>query len=131
MLVFSSKLDVQESFWHIRLDEQSSLLTTMITPYGRYRWARLPFGLNVSSEIFQRKLNEALEGLDGTCTIANDIIIAGQGETEKKALQDNKSKRQKVIDRCEERNVILNADKIVVGLKEIAFHGHLFGRNQS
>lgn len=106
------------------MDEQSSLLTTMITPYGRYRWARLPFGLNVSSEIFQRKLNEALEGLDGTFTIANDIIIAGQGETEEKALQDNKSKRQKVIDRCEERNVILNADKMVVGLKEIAFHGH-------
>ena len=81
-----SKLDVQKSFWHIRLDEQSSLLTTMITPYGRYRWARLPFGLNVSSEIFQRKLNEALEGLDGTFTIANDIIIAGQGETEEKSL---------------------------------------------
>ncbi|XP_068212643.1 uncharacterized protein [Palaemon carinicauda] len=40
-----SKLDVQEAFWHIRLDEESSKLTTMITPFGRYRWARLPFGL--------------------------------------------------------------------------------------
>ena len=47
-----SKLDVQEAFWHVELDEQSSILTTMITPYGRYRWAMLPFGMKVSSEIF-------------------------------------------------------------------------------
>lgn len=72
-----SKLDVREAFWHVRLNEHSSLLTTMITPYGRYRWARLPFGLSVSSEIFQRKLNGALEGLEGSFTIADDIIIAG------------------------------------------------------
>ena len=52
------KLDVTHVFWHVQLDSQSSLLKTMITPFGRYRWTRLPFGLKVSSEIFQRKLNE-------------------------------------------------------------------------
>ena len=60
-----SKLDVQEAFWHVKLDAASSLLTTMITPYGRYRWARLPFGLKVSSEVFQKKLNESFEGIAG------------------------------------------------------------------
>ena len=96
----------------------------MITPYGRCRWARLPFVFNLSNEIFQRKLNEALERLDGTFTLADDIIIAGQGETEEEAFDDNKSKLQKVTDRCKERNVMLNADKIVVGLKVISFHGY-------
>lgn len=116
-----SKLDVREAFWHVRLDEQLSLLTTMITPYGRYRWACLPFGLSVSSEIFQRKLNEALEGLEGTFTITDDIIIAGQGKTDKEALRDNNTKLQSVIDRCSERHVILNVEKMVKG-KEISFH---------
>lgn len=119
-----SKLDVREAFWHVRLDEQSSLLTTMITPYGRYRWVRLRFGLSVSSEIFQRKLNEALEGLEGTFTIADDIIIAGQGKPDEEALRDNNTKLQRVIDRWNERYVILNAEKMVKGLKEISFHGH-------
>ena len=96
----------------------------MITPYGRCRWARLPLVFNLSNEIFQRKLNEALERLDGTFTLADDIIIAGQGETEEEAFDDNKSKIQKVTDRCKERNVMLNADKIVVGLKVISFHGY-------
>ena len=48
-----SKLDVKQAYWHVRLDKESSLLTIMITPFGRYSWARLPFGLKVSSEIFQ------------------------------------------------------------------------------
>ena len=34
-----SKLDVKEAYWHVRLDEVSSKLTTMITPFGRFRWA--------------------------------------------------------------------------------------------
>ena len=62
-----SKLDVREAYWHVRLDEESSKLTTMITPFGRYRWKRLPFGLKVSSEIFQRKLDEALGGRSKRC----------------------------------------------------------------
>ena len=76
-----SKLDVQEAFWHVELDEQSSILTTMITPYGRYRWARLPFGLKVSSEIFQKRLNESLEGINRVICVADDIIVVGCGTT--------------------------------------------------
>ena len=48
-----TKLDVKEAFWHVHLDEQLSLLTTMIIPFGKFHWAQLPFGLPVSSEIKQ------------------------------------------------------------------------------
>ena len=44
-----SILDVKEAYWHVRLDEASNKLTTMITPFGRYMWKRLLFGLKVSS----------------------------------------------------------------------------------
>ena len=70
-----TKLDVTEAFWHVRLDKDSSKLTTMITPFGRFRWSWFPFGLNVSSEIFVQKLNEALNGLDDIFTIADDIMV--------------------------------------------------------
>ena len=52
-----SMVDLQSGYWHCELDHESSLLTTVITPFGRYRWEHLPFGMNVSAEIFQRKLN--------------------------------------------------------------------------
>ena len=76
-----SKHDVREAYWHVRLDEESSKLTTMISPFGRYRWRRLRFGLKVLSEIFQRKLDEALEGLAGVFSVVDDVVIAGCGQT--------------------------------------------------
>ena len=121
-----SKLDVKDAFWHVRLDEQSSLLTTMITPFGRYRWTRLPFGLKVSSEIFQRKLNEAIGDLDGVFIIADDIIVAGCGDTHHEAIEDNKVKLNKLYERCKEHNVILNDDKKEIAKSEIIVHGHRF-----
>lgn len=51
-------MDAKEGFWHVKLDEDSSLLTTFWTPFGRYRWTRLPFGLSSAPEEFQRKQHE-------------------------------------------------------------------------
>ena len=119
-----SKLDVREAYWHVRLDEESSKLTTMITPFGRYRWKRLPFGLKVSSEIFQRKLDEALGGLKGVFSVVDDIVIAGCGQTMEEAQIDNQRKLTKTLKRCAEKNIVLNEDKQQTGLTEITFHGH-------
>ena len=57
-----SKLVVKEAYWHVRLDDKSNYMTTMITPFVRFCWSRLPFGHIVVSEIFQRKVHEAMNG---------------------------------------------------------------------
>ena len=51
-----SKVDLRSGYWHCLLDQESSVLTTCITPFGRCRWTTLPFGSKASAEIFQRKL---------------------------------------------------------------------------
>lgn len=119
-----SKLDIKEAFWHVRLDEKSSYLTTMITPFGRYRWNRLPFGLKVSSEVFQHRLDETLGNLEGTFCVIDDIIIAGCGNSETEAKKDNEKKLSAVLEKCAEKNIVLNKDKQEVGLTEVRFHGH-------
>jgi hypothetical protein len=116
-----SKLDIREAYWHVKLSENSSRLTTMITLFGRYRWARLPFGLKVSSEIFQRKLTEAVGDMNGTFTIADDIIIAGCGQTDEETKCNHKMKLCKLYERFKEQKIILNDEKKEIGLKEITF----------
>ena len=54
-------LDVQQGFWHVELYDESSFLTTFNTPFGRYRFKRLPFGLSSSPELFQRRMHEVIE----------------------------------------------------------------------
>ena len=50
-----SVLDARNGFWQLVMDDESSHLTTKATPFGRFRWKRLPFGVPPAPEIFQQK----------------------------------------------------------------------------
>ena len=69
-----STVDLTTGYWHYLLDDESSLLSTFATPFGRYRWKRRQFGLSASSKIFQKWVNQALEGLEGILNIT-DILV--------------------------------------------------------
>nr|CAI5850622.1 unnamed protein product [Callosobruchus analis] len=53
---YFTKLDTNSGFHQIKLSPDSQLLTTFITPYGRYFFKRLPFGINFNSSILLRNL---------------------------------------------------------------------------
>ena len=72
-----SKLDIKQPYWHAKLDKRSSLLTTIITPFRRYRWDRFTFRLKASSETFQRKLYLVFIGLNGVICVADDLLVMG------------------------------------------------------
>ena len=82
-------LDVRHGFWHIPLDEESSFLTTFNTPFGRYRWRRMPFGICSALEVFQRRMHEMIEGLQGVEVVADDFVVVGFGNTQEEATQDH------------------------------------------
>lgn len=79
---FFTKLDAQHGYWAIKLDEESSLLTTFNSPFGRYKFNRLPFGLSVSQDIYQIKMDQILEQCPGTLGISDDICVYGKTEEE-------------------------------------------------
>ena len=56
-----SKLDAHHGYWSVSLDEESSVKTTFNSPFGRYRFLRLPFGLNLSQDVFQEMMDLILE----------------------------------------------------------------------
>ncbi|XP_008189195.1 uncharacterized protein K02A2.6-like, partial [Acyrthosiphon pisum] len=47
-------LDASKGFWQLPLTLKSSKLTTFITPFGRYRFKRLPFGIKIAPEVFHK-----------------------------------------------------------------------------
>lgn len=116
---YFTKLDARSGYWAVKLDHDSSLLTTFNTPYGRYRYLRLPFGLKSSQDEFQRKVDEVLEGLTGVVTIMDDILVYGSTRSE-----HDKNLRQ-VLNRSRERGIRLNEEKLEVGVTEVRYFGHL------
>ena len=79
---FFTKLDAHHGYWSIVLDQDSRLLTTFNSPFGRYHFLQLPFGLVCSQDIFQKKMNQILEECQGCIGIADDITIHGHTEAE-------------------------------------------------
>ena len=114
-----TKVDLASAFWHLELDEESSMLTTFATPYGRYRWLRLPFGLSVSSEIFQKHLHQELHVLPVVKCIADDVLIHGTNDA------DHDSNLERFMGRCQQKGIKLNSQKLELKAKEVPFHGYL------
>lgn len=116
-----SVFDLKMGYWHCELDDPSSYLTTFATPFGRYRWLRLPFGLKVSSEIFQKRLVHSLENLQGVQCVADDIIIYG------KDSESHDENVKNFLQRCQTLGIKLNKEKSQHRVREIKFLGHLLG----
>ena len=69
------KLKAVHGYFQLALDEESSYLTTFLSPQGRFRYLRAPMGLNASSDEWCRHSDVAVEGLDWCMMIVDDIII--------------------------------------------------------
>ena len=72
-----SKLDANSGFWQIPLAKESRLLTTFITPYGRFCFNKLPFGISSAPEVFQRQMSDILSDLPGVLCHIDDIVVFG------------------------------------------------------
>ena len=81
-LASSPKLDASHGYWSIILDQECSLLMTFNSPFRRYHFLQLAFGLICSQDIFQKEMDQILEECQGCIRIADDITIHGCTEVE-------------------------------------------------
>ncbi|XP_021346800.1 uncharacterized protein K02A2.6-like [Mizuhopecten yessoensis] len=77
-----TEVDASSGFYQIKLAEESRWLTTFNTPFGRYKFERVPFGITSAPEVFQRTLSHILENFEGCDVIIDDILVWGSNEDE-------------------------------------------------
>ncbi len=114
-----SILDEKDGYWQIKLDEPSSKLCTFNTPWGRFRFLRLPFGIKPASEVFQQKNCETFGDISGVHVIVDDMIIAASSEHEHDKIL------QKVMERAKTANVKCSRDKIQFKVDTVKYMGHV------
>lgn len=115
-----SKLDARCGYWAIGLDEDSQLLTTFNTPFGRYCYKRLPFGLNVSQDLFQRAMDNVLDDLPGVVSIADDITVHGKDDRE------HDENLHQLMERAGQRGLVFNGEKCFIKMKKVTFYGSVY-----
>ena len=113
-----SKLDAASGFWQLQLDDQSSKLCTFNTPFGWYRYLRLPFGVKCASELYQSVMSQMIEDIEGTDVIMDDILIWGR------TMAEHDQRLKRVLNKAREYNLKLSPSKCEFRKSEITYVGH-------
>ena len=77
--VFST-IDLRSGYHHIALGKDSRAKTAFVTPFGKYKFLMVLFGLAQAPSYFQLLMNKVLEGLSYAMTYLDDIIIFSKNE---------------------------------------------------
>ena len=116
-----SKLDASQGFWQVMLDDESSFKCTFNTPFSRFRYLRLPFGISSAPEVYHKIVHQLFEGLPGVDTSMDDVIVCVSGP--RKTTEDHDETLQKVLEIARRNNLKLNLSKCLFGVKELTFLG--------
>ena len=116
--VFST-LDANMGYYQMKIDPDSSDLTTFNTPFGRYKYLRMPMGLKCASEVFQREMVRQFGELDGVEVVVDDLLVHGRTEAE------HNQRLMKVMEKARQIDLKLNKNKCRIGLSEVNYVGHL------
>ena len=114
-----SKLDANSGFWQIPLDKQSRLLTTFITPFGRFCFSKLPFGISSAPEHFQRHMNDILQGLSGIVCHIDDVLVFGKDK------EEHDARLHAALERIQAAGLTLNREKCRFHESRVTFLGHV------
>ena len=115
-----SKLDAQKGFWSVHLDKPSSILTTFNTHKGCFRFLRMPFGLKMSQDVFQMKMDQLIERCPGVIAIHDDITVYG------KTPEEHDFHLLCLLNTAATHGLVFNSSKCEIKQSSIAFYGKRF-----
>ena len=109
--------DTTKSFFHVPLDEAGKKLTAMLTPIGIFVYNVLAMGLLNATDILEKCMREIVKDLNGVINITDDVLVFGVGK------EQFKNNVVSFLDRCVERDLHLNPDKIQIDVPSVPFFG--------
>ena len=109
--------DAMKGYHQCPLDEESQKLTTFITPFGRFKFLRAPYGISSISEHYNRRMDEAFAGARDFRKIVDDVV----------AFDHDKERHvehvREMLHYCEEKGISLNREKFRFCQTEVQFAG--------
>ena len=120
---YATSLDLNMGYYHIELDMFSKELCTIVLPWGKYEYQRLPMGLCNSPDIFQEKMSNLMCELDYVRTYIDDLLVITTGN-----WTDHLDKLEQVLIRLQAAGLKCNAKKSFFGKPEVEYLGYWITR---
>ena len=121
---YMSIIDVGSGYHSLKLDKQSSHLTTFACLFGRYQCKHLPFGAVLAGNMFQCKIDKIFNDMPNVFSIGDDILVIGYD----KDRTDHDEAVYKVLRQCQDVNLKLNKDKYHFRCMSMPLFGEVVSR---
>lgn len=115
-----SKIDLSQAYLQVPLDELSKKYLTLNTHKGLFQFNRLPFGVASAPSIFQRIMENVLQGLPGVCIYVDDILVSGK--TPEEHLRN-------LLKHLEEAGLRLKRSKCLFMIPSVEYLGYQISAN--
>jgi hypothetical protein len=121
---FAMALDLNMGYYSIRLDLDASRICTVIFPWGKYFYERLPMGIAGSPDIFQSKMLELMEDLEYVQAYLDDLLCISRS-----SIEDHLEKLEEVLRHLRNAGLNVNAEKLIFCALEIEYLGYILTRD--
>jgi len=122
---YATALDLNMGYYTIRLNPRAVEMFTIIFPWGKYSYQRLPMGYAGSgwADIFQAEMMKLLEALEYVRAYIGDLLVITRG-----TLEDHLEKLREVLRRLRGAGLKVNAAKLFFCTHEIEYLGYILTR---
>ena len=114
-----TKLDLSQAYQQLVLDEESRKYIVISTHKGLYRYTRLPYGVFSAPGIFQKVMEQLLQGIPGVTVYIDDILITGE------TVEDHLNSLEEVLRRLAKAELRAKREKCKFLVPSVSYLGHL------
>ena len=111
-------------YYHIELTPDASKLCTIVLPWGKYEYCKLPMGLCNSPDIFQEKMNELFAGFEGAMAYIADLLVITKG-----TYEEHLEKLDRVLKKLKKTGLKVNMNKSFFAQQELEYVGYWITQN--
>ena len=120
---YATSLDLNMGYYHIELSPNSKRLCTIVLPWGKYEYQKLPMGLCNSPDIFQERMSSLMQDLEYVRAYIDDLLILTKSN-----WTDHLDKLEKVLAKLQQAGLKVNAKKSFFGQAELEYLGYWITR---
>ena len=120
---YATALDLNMGYYTIRLDPDAQKICTIVLPWGKYSYLRLPMGIAGSPDFFQEKMSSLMQTLSYIKVYLDDLLVIT-----KSTYDDHIEKLKVVLSRLRNTHICLNTAKSSFAQGEIEYLGYILMR---
>ena len=116
---YATLLDLNMGNYYIDLTLESQMFCTIVLPWSKYKYKKLPMGLCNSADISQEKMNELFTGLEYVRAYIDNLLVIIKG-----SFKDHLEKLDQVLNKLKNASLKIKASKSFSAQEELEYLGY-------